>query len=527
MTSENGSQCPRTSSYPWAIGIVVLAAGCIAEAYTHFVWEDFLITFRFSENLVAGRGLVYNAGEKVFGFTSPLNGVLPALFKWMLGGAGYGRALWGFVIVSLAVWAWGLACVARLLDEVDPQKGRSEAGLLVALSLLQAKLLIFSISGQEAGLWAGFLLLSLYGLVKGRWRILGAAWGGLLWTRPDSPVQIALLVIAAMLFFGDSPRETVRTVTKAAALAVLIYAPWVIATSWYYGSPVPHTIIAKNNMFGELPPGEKLQRFFEMLGQSVPGGFQGIYSTSGGWSPWVGAVSWVFGIICGGYWMLPTRDRIGRSASFVFFGTVLYLAFVGSSGMIFPWYYCPSCTMAAVVLASAISRGLSGSGARRLASLAGLAASLGLLGYVSVFSLMSLRVRQHVVEDGTRRGVGLWLREHAKPTDTVMLEPIGYIGYYSGLHVLDYPGLVTPAVVRIRKESHVGFFGCAERLHPDWIVLRPGDVTSLLQSPGLAAHYRAVAIFDSLPSLLRFQDLPGFGFISSDSRFVIFQRTGG
>jgi len=103
VTPENSSQKPRTLSNPWVIGIVVLAAGCMAEAYTHFVWEDFLITFRFSENLVAGRGLVYNAGERVFGFTSPLNAVLPALFKGLLGGAGYGRALWGFVIVSLAV----------------------------------------------------------------------------------------------------------------------------------------------------------------------------------------------------------------------------------------------------------------------------------------------------------------------------------------------------------------------------------------------------------------------------------------
>jgi hypothetical protein len=501
--------------------------GCAAKLYTRFVWEDFLITFRFSENLAAGRGLVYNPGERVFGFTSPLNGVLPALFKWLVPGEGYGSGLWGFVLVSLAVWAWGLARFARLLCDHAPTGGRTGAGLFLALSLLQAKLMIFTVSGQEAGLWAGFLLIALCGQVEGRWVAVGAAWGGLLWTRPDSPVEIALLVAGALLF-ADAPRRgTLRVAAKSAALAAVIYAPWAIATTWYYGSPVPHTIIAKNNMFGVLAAGDKAMRFVHMLGESVAGGFQGVYSTAGGWPPWVGAVSWVFGILCAGYWIVPSGDRIGRMASLVYLGTVLYLGFVGSSGMIFPWYYCPANTMAAVVLARIISRGLAAAGARRLASLAGLAAAVTLLGYVSVFSLMGLRIRQRIVEDGARRSVGLWLRAHAKPADTVFLEPIGYIGYYSGLHVLDYPGLVTPEVVRIRRETRLGFFGCAGILRPDWIVLRAADEGWIGRDPSLASSYQAVAAFDFLPNLTPFSDFPGFGFISSDSRFVIFMRTRG
>src|SRR5262245_35309826 len=34
--------------------------------------EDAYITFRYARNLALGNGLVYNPGEKVFGFTSPL-----------------------------------------------------------------------------------------------------------------------------------------------------------------------------------------------------------------------------------------------------------------------------------------------------------------------------------------------------------------------------------------------------------------------------------------------------------------------
>ena len=43
--------------------------------YTNHIWEDFFITFRHSQNLCEGKGLVYNEGERVHGFTSPL-GVL-------------------------------------------------------------------------------------------------------------------------------------------------------------------------------------------------------------------------------------------------------------------------------------------------------------------------------------------------------------------------------------------------------------------------------------------------------------------
>ena len=47
---------------------------------TGHVWEDFLITFRFSKNLVEGNGLVFNPGERVQGFTSALNVMVPAIF---------------------------------------------------------------------------------------------------------------------------------------------------------------------------------------------------------------------------------------------------------------------------------------------------------------------------------------------------------------------------------------------------------------------------------------------------------------
>ena len=48
--------------------------------------------------------------------------------------------------------------------------------------------------------------------------------------------------------------------------------------------------------------------------------------------------------------------------------------------------------------------------------------------------------RQIEIEMGNRVPVGLWLREHGQPQETVYTEPLGYIGYFSGMRMIDWPG---------------------------------------------------------------------------------------
>src|SRR6516162_11698817 len=76
-TPSNSALAPRRL-------VLLLVAVCMGAplAYTLFTrhtWEDFYITYRFSRNLCAGQGLVYEPGRRVHGFTSPLGVLLPAL----------------------------------------------------------------------------------------------------------------------------------------------------------------------------------------------------------------------------------------------------------------------------------------------------------------------------------------------------------------------------------------------------------------------------------------------------------------
>jgi len=509
-----------------ALAACLVVAGVAAKLYTGHVWEDFLITFRFSDNLVKGQGLVYQPGERVFGFTSPLDALLPALFKAILGGDDYQRSLWAFAVVSLAVLGGGLVAYGALLREEPRSRARAQLWVMAFLLALNVKLVMNAINGQEAGLWGGFLLMSFYALLSpgADWRGLGLAAAGLLWTRPDGPVQIFLLGLGAFLFADIPRRELASRVMKAAALCAVLYLPWFAWTTVYYGSPLPHTITAKIGMFGGVPGlMPKLAAYAGMIPRAVAGGFEPIYSEAGGWPPWVFGFGLAAGCFCSLYWVFPGGDRVARVASLTYLGSAAYLGCIGVSGMIFPWYYIPCCISGAVVLSRVIGRALYRP-ATRAPALSAIAILLMGLGYQTVFSAFQLKLRQRLVEDGTRRLVGLWLHDHMGPADTVFLEPIGYIGYYSQAHILDYPGLVAPSVVKARHDLHLGYYACINYLKPDWVVARPENLPAFWQFKELRDHYKYAWSFDAGVRTDYYLSMPGSGFLEADSHLIVLRR---
>ena len=72
------------------VSFVAAVAMAVADVVvTGHAWEDWYITFRHSRNFVDGHGLTFNPGERIHGFTSPLNTFLPAI-GYALSGTGLG-----------------------------------------------------------------------------------------------------------------------------------------------------------------------------------------------------------------------------------------------------------------------------------------------------------------------------------------------------------------------------------------------------------------------------------------------------
>lgn len=160
----------------------LLAVVVIWGLYTEHAWEDFYISFRASQNLAQGHGLVYQLGERLHTFTSPLHTLVLAGLAFVAGTTDDATtALWLYRIVGGVALGTAVYLVFRL--------GRAAGWPLVALAAAvglvacDPKSIDFTVSGMETPLLLMFFALNLHALLTGAgWRQLGIAWAGVIWT---------------------------------------------------------------------------------------------------------------------------------------------------------------------------------------------------------------------------------------------------------------------------------------------------------------------------------------------------------
>jgi len=64
-----------------------------------------------------------------------------------------------------------------------------------------------------------------------------------------------------------------------------------------------------------------------------------------------------------------------------------------------------------------------------------------------------------------------------------LLEPNGYIGYFSGLKTYDAPGLSSREVVELeRRYGGLPWGSLATELRPEWLVLRQSEIAAIAQT---------------------------------------------
>ncbi len=136
---------------------------------------------------------------------------------------------------------------------------------------------------------------------------------------------------------------------RGARLGGLLYLPWFAGAWWYYGSPVPHTIVAKSAV---TPPAHLLDRALVPLpilsGKSLTGNFfLPTYAEFGGWPAlvWFFARSLTLVAVFG--WLAPRLSAVARRFSLTLFVGTFYLC----SFVLFPCYVPPWTLLASLVLA--------------------------------------------------------------------------------------------------------------------------------------------------------------------------------
>lgn len=95
-----------------------------------------------------------------------------------------------------------------------------------------------------------FEVLLIYLLIKysfkETWRYT-SCFAGIMLTRPDGFVYAGLLIMG-FLIFNVNKQTTINFINlaKAIGLAIILFAPWLIISAIFYGTPIPHTIIGKS-----------------------------------------------------------------------------------------------------------------------------------------------------------------------------------------------------------------------------------------------------------------------------------------
>jgi hypothetical protein len=440
--------------------------------------------------------------------------------------------LWIFRVFNAAL----LATTAALLWHRSQTLKLGLVGRFVLLGMLflDPKLIDFSTNGQEAGILVFFAVL-LWSELEApdgpRAQLLAVALGGLMWTRPDAFVLAGAIILPHLwLNRGADGVRRVRwsALLRGGLLAGMLYLPWFAWAWWYYGSPIPNTIMAKAAINAPRNVLDLLLLPLTLLGPTshFDGVFLPAYWKFGGWMVCVVNFGHALALAAVFAWVFPQLPVVARRVSLALFVGALYLCAI----YVYPWYFAPWTALASISLgfwadwawkraANAVSRRV------RPALITLCVTAVAFEAMLLACVTWEMRVQQRLVEDGGRKMIGEWLRTNAAPGDRVFLEPLGYIGYYSQLKAYDYPGLSSREVVTAIREGATTYPELIARLKPDWLILRPLEIEQQgITDANMRAHYRVAKVIDHSGELRAIAFLPGRGWLEFDSQFMVFQR---
>jgi hypothetical protein len=209
--------------------------------------DDAFIGFRYVDNLLAGRGFVFNPGDRVEGVTNSGWLLTLAPIAALIGPTAAAKLL------GVALAATSALLAASILRAAAPAPegplGPFMPAIAAALVLSQAEFAYFTLTGMETGLLAALLLGAVRLSIGDRRPWLVAILAGLAFAaHPEAvlvyPIAVAGLVACRTASFGAALR---RAVPFVAVIAAITLARWL-----YFGDLLPNTFAAKPVELGRV-----------------------------------------------------------------------------------------------------------------------------------------------------------------------------------------------------------------------------------------------------------------------------------
>lgn len=431
-------------------------AAWLAWSFRGYTPDDTFIYLRYADNWAAGRGLVFNPGERVQGYTSPLWTLLIAIAS--------SAGVSSLAFAKMAGAIFGAGCIA--LSHLIAKRFDARAGALAPIVLVGfMDLPYWAVSGMDTAMFAFMtalaVLLTLRARDGGPASVAAIAWGLTGVTRPEG---MALGLIAVAWLLWDSALPSRRRVAVWSMFALPI-AAWLLFAWSYHGNPLPNTYWAKR--FDHLESARRGLAFLRAFLAANDGAFIAAGLAAALWHPARRALMLLAALGCAYSCYLLWSGGDSWAAPHAFRFTVPML----------------------VPISVAMAAGCSEAwrrftpGAPRL--FAGAAAAAVLALWLVFPAAPGLRI--HAV--GGDPAIVDHLRASSDAGDVLAVTDIGQFAWRTDLPVIDMFGLVDPYVASLRKRIG-GTYAAGEdqklvayvmQRRPRWIILKgtagPGGLT--------------------------------------------------
>jgi hypothetical protein len=421
--------------------------------------DDTFIFLRYAENLASGAGPVFNPGEHVEGYTSPL-------WVLLLGGLAF-LGLDLVVVAPLASGLFGLATVLLLYRVAWIRLSRRSAMLAAVPACFLAanpSLVFWSWSGMETAAVTFLLACSFLQFLRelegsSRMTRSGLLYLMAVWTRLDVLAVLPALALMVTCVHRSHRSLLLRKLSSflAPLLLLCVHFAW---RTFYYGTWLPNTYHAKAAVASQL--------LLEA----------GIQYAAGFW-----AAHWFLlaPIALQAGWILyraRTLPAAWVSTLAAFTCWLAYTILVGGDHFALFRFYVPILPLIAFALILMAEHWLPSEAKASAAALAILwmlpLAALSALNYWTYASHGGDRARDEVELARRWSDVGRWLKQNVPPDSRIASIVVGAIPYYSELRTYDLLGL-TDRDVAVHGETYAGGAVGHQKYNTDYILRERPD----------------------------------------------------
>ena len=420
--------------------------------------DDAYIHLRYGRQLVESGSFVYNAGEAVFGLTSPLYGLVAAGAVALGGEAAAGLLM----CANIALWTVAVFLAVQL---VEPRLRLWITALLSLAPVFVDNQLL----GMETPLFALLLVSAVVATRSGRIGFACLAQGLAMVTRPEAVLLVPWLILALCQHTGGL-LPAWRTLATPLRLAMLVGpgSAWCVFSAVQYGHILPQSMAAKTGWNNDHYAG--LTSLMASLGAVPRLSFVPFLDHLPAALHLPVALGLIASASAAGWYAIHSQDRSAQ-LWMGFYGTILAFYLLGRGAIEASWYAVPPSLALALGAAPLL--------ARLPRAWTGQFAAWSLAGLLAIGSSYAATRRAPLLAsyESAYGQCADMLDVRAEAGSRVLVGEIGVFGWRSDHHIIDVGALVSPEVLPL-KNSGRSLAAMARELSATHIVISTRAMTT-------------------------------------------------